>query len=415
MRKVLLTAYFFPPALASESIRSLKTVKYLPRFGLEPVILTTSKIDGRADPSLLDELPSGISVYRVASLMSGSREMLATYLRRRVRAHAPAWCKRLRKHFENYRLEWVIPAIVQGTGILKEEEIGVILSRSTPVGSHFVGLALKLLSGRPWVMDFSDPWTQNPFASPNRIVRGLEVLAERIMARLSDRIVFTSDYARLLFLKQHPDIQPDKVEVISNSFDPLDFEGLAQKKTTKFTITHVGNFYGHRSPEPFLNSLQSLRNEDRSLQILVRFIGNIGLSEAALAKYGLCDIEVLGGLPHREALSYLFQSDVLLVVDTPASGPSMFIPMKLVEYLRVGRPILALTPAKGASADVIQSTRTGIVVSPTNEQAIANAIRDLYTEYRHCGLSLNPDNEEIEKYSAEYCTAKLAQLLEKLT
>ena len=64
---------------------------------------------------------------------------------------------------------------------------------------------------------------------------------------------------------------------------------------------------------------------------------------------------------------------MLLVIDAPADD-SLFLPSKLIDYLPLGKPILGLTPLRGASADLIR--RLGYpVVAPDDEAAIAAADR----------------------------------------
>jgi len=410
LKKILLIAYYFPPMLVSESIRSMRTAKYLPHFDYDPVVLTTNAIEGKADQSLLEQLPPEVLIHRAPFIAGGNMRIQMIYLTTLMR-RLFSW-----QHFDHYKFEWLAPAIALGSRILKEERIVAILSRSTPIASHLVGLMLKLISGLPWIADFSDPWTQNPLFSCKKPIHNFEVTVERFVARLSDKILFTSPYAREMFLRQHKEIHPEKVEVIQNSFDPSDYEGLNREKTSKFTVTYAGSLYGQRSPESFFKALASLRKENVTSEILVRFIGEMGPYEDLPKKLGVDDIvEVHRVLPHKEVISYLFRSDVLLLIDAPSTGPSVFLPMKLVEYLRVGAPILALTPKQGVSADIVQSTKTGVVVHPTEELAIRNALMELYSKYTSGHIPFDPDHIQIENYSAKHCTAKLARILRELS
>jgi hypothetical protein len=65
VKKLLVIAYFFPPAGAVGVYRTLKFVKYLPEFGWEPVVLTVS--NGKFpiyDESLMKLIPEGLEVHR---------------------------------------------------------------------------------------------------------------------------------------------------------------------------------------------------------------------------------------------------------------------------------------------------------------------------------------------------------------
>lgn len=69
MKKALMIAYFFPPLGGSGVQRTLKFVKYLPQFGILPVVSTVkSGYNFAYDESLLQEVPKGVNVYRSSSL-----------------------------------------------------------------------------------------------------------------------------------------------------------------------------------------------------------------------------------------------------------------------------------------------------------------------------------------------------------
>src|SRR5512132_2126966 len=68
VRKLLVIAYFFPPAGVVGVYRTLKFVKYLPEFGWEPVVLTVSNARFPVyDESLMKLIPAGVEVHRCPS------------------------------------------------------------------------------------------------------------------------------------------------------------------------------------------------------------------------------------------------------------------------------------------------------------------------------------------------------------
>ena len=85
---------------------------------------------------------------------------------------------------------------------------------------------------------------------------------------------------------------------------------------------------------------------------------------------------------------------LLLVIDAPADD-SLFLPSKLIDYLPLRRPILGLTPLRGASADLIR--RLGYpVVAPDDEAAIAGQIEALLDlQSRPAGLAPSPMHDTV--------------------
>jgi len=65
MKKVLVIVYYWPPSGGAGVQRWLKFVKYLPQFGWQPTVITTTNGDYPAiDESLSKEVPAGIKVIR---------------------------------------------------------------------------------------------------------------------------------------------------------------------------------------------------------------------------------------------------------------------------------------------------------------------------------------------------------------
>ncbi|MDP3065858.1 MAG: glycosyltransferase, partial [Methanobacteriaceae archaeon] len=318
---------------------------------------------------------------------------------------------------------WLFPAAKKGKRILEKKDIEVLISRSSPIISHFVGLILKSLTGLPWIACFSDPWTLNQRSSNKSLFKKIyqrfnEYMELKIFSN-ADCIIFTTEYTAAPYLEKYPSILSNKVIVIPNSYDPAEFsEQDFYSKTDKFTITYTGRFYGTRSPESFLKALKLLKEEDDKIgeKIMIKLIGRLDNFDYLISKYNLNDIIcIINTIPHKEVISHLYSSDVLLLVDTLCETGSMFLPSKLIEYIHIGKPILAITSEEGSSsADVVRATRTGIVVSPQDIEGIKNGIKKFYNDYGNGNLKIKPDWDEINKYSAENCTKTLIKTIELL-
>src|SRR5215471_15620425 len=56
-KRVLVVAYHFPPAAEVGAIRPQKLVKYLPRYGWEPLVLTVEpRHNARQDPTRVEDV-----------------------------------------------------------------------------------------------------------------------------------------------------------------------------------------------------------------------------------------------------------------------------------------------------------------------------------------------------------------------
>ena len=115
-------------------------------------------------------------------------------------------------------------------------------------------------------------------------------------------------------------------------------------------------------------------------------------------------------VPYMESLKYISNADVLLLIDAPSIGPSVFLPLKLIEYLGSGNPIFGITPLEGASANLIRKLG-GIVVSPDDIDGIEKGILTLYEKYKSNDLpNCYKDKHLVDSYNAQNTTKILAEL-----
>ncbi|MCG2737894.1 MAG: glycosyltransferase [Candidatus Methanoperedenaceae archaeon] len=442
MKQILLISYNFPPIKGAETTMTMNYVKSLSKLGWFLIVLTGKSSIRANDPEGLNEISKEVKVFRVRSIEDIALDIFFHIGLVNIQAvndlssqrgpiHKANLVKSIviviltflkgMKFVPNHIAGWELFATRMGKRILRENNISAIVSRSTPITSHFIALELKKTSNLPWIACFSDPWTlaPNPPYShkflPSRFIKILNEYLERKIISSADKIVFTTKYQKDLYSEKYHDLE-DKFVVIPNSFDPNENIECCNKKENKFTIVYTGGLSGERSPEPFLKALVILKKERKKIytDIRVIFIGNLATFANLIEDYNLCDIiKVKGELHRTEALKYLTIADILLLIDAPNSILSIYLPSKLLDYIRVNKPILAITP-KGESSDVIKTTKTGTVISSYDPNDIANSILSYYNDYINGSLEVNPDFDEINKYSAEICTRKLIGIIEPL-
>ena len=116
-------------------------------------------------------------------------------------------------------------------------------------------------------------------------------------------------------------------------------------------------------------------------------------------------------VPAADAQSMAADADVLVVIDAPAERPSPFLPSKLVDYLPMRKPILAITPREGASATLVRRAG-GIVAAPDDEGGIRVALRDLVARWREGRLDVGPDFDRVAAgYDISRTTAAFSDVL----
>jgi glycosyltransferase involved in cell wall biosynthesis len=162
----------------------------------------------------------------------------------------------------------------------------------------------------------------------------------------------------------------------------------ADARSGQFVITYAGALYVGRSPLLVLEAMRRLgQTGDLTLDsVRLDIVVNDGMRQLpdgrdimdVAHEMGLAgSVQVLGPLPRPETLKRLLASNLLLLL---GHNFTVQIPGKLYEYLRTGRPILALVPA-GAQTDLLRATGGAWIVEPHDVVGVVEAVRDAYRRW----------------------------------
>lgn len=408
IRKVLMITYLFPPLFCGAG-RQIKVAKYLPSFGWLPIVLTVkkSRLETRRDETRLEEIPDSVKICRTFTLESRLLQWYIPVLLKKFLGINSKWFQ-----IPDTSIGWLPFALRMGSKIIRKEKIDLIFSTSLPNTNHLIGLILEERCKIPWVADFRDPWTQNPYLDYPKPVLKIEESMESAVIRNADKVTTINSFYTKSFALKYSDQSRAKFVTITHGFDIEDFQGTSVKAIDKFTITHVGTLYGLRRVTSFLEAISELVSENKNLKkdLKIKLIGRVGkVVKKVVQQRGLENIvEISGYVSHKKALEHLLGSSALLLV----TGSSQEITGKLPEYLGVGKPILALGAKSGTAAKIIRSTGTGLTVHPDDKSEIKNTIRHFYHLYRKDKLKTEPDANEIRKYNVRSLTRKLSEIFD---
>ena len=430
MKKALIIAYFFPPLGGAGVQRTLKFVKYLPGEGVEPVVLTVKNPSYDAfDEKMLKEIDPGIKIFKAFSfepsrIYNTLKKMLPRKKSKGGSAggeYRPGFLNRIYNFIfiPDDKIFWGIFAFLKGISIVRREKIKVLYSTSMPYSSHIAGLLLKKFTGLPWVADFRDPWASNTYAAPaTRLHDFLNKKLEAMVIKNADAVISVTAPIVEDFKRNYPKYS-EKFRLITNGFDPADFENISGKIEDKFSVVHVGTIYGAtRNPSGFLTAFDDFLSTEGVNPELCRaiFAGNmdrynLGVVEEKMKnfRHKSCFIQI-PYIAHEECIKLLYSSSVLLLVE----GESKSLTGKVFEYLAAGRPILALAAENSPVAELIRETASGTVLELTDSAKIKDCLLKLYADFKTRGLHDNKNFALIKKFSRKELTKQLAEVINSL-
>ena len=431
MRKVLIITYYWPPSGGAGVQRWLKFTKYLRNFGWEPVIYSPSNPDYPVlDTTLAIDIPEGIEQisypiwepYQFYKKFTGKKKSDKVHAGLLTHKKSSGWMEQLavwirgNLFIPDARKFWIKPSINFLRNYLVDNKVDAIVSTGPPHSMHLIALGLKKKLKVPWLADFRDPWTDIDFYKDLRI----SAFADRKHKKLELQTIKGCDSMVVVSSEMKENYEKmggQNVHLITNGFDPDDMPSAKVEPDTKFSIAHVGSLPPNRNPKVLWEALSGLCIELPNFRddLEIKLAGNIDQSVLDdLERLGLTSqLNRIEYVPHDQVGILLKQSAVLLLAINNSPNAKGILTGKFFEYLAASRPILAVGPADGDLAQILNDSGAGAISGYDDLEGIKQTIRSMYNKFINKELIVNPTG--IGKYSRKSLTAELAIILNNIT
>ena len=396
--KLLFLACYFPPVRAIGAVRTGNLARYLARLGWEVTVVTPHSYVWRA----------------VEDSERISREFEEEGIHRILTNHRWRWLEPVHLKCWDQNVGWIAGGICRtiarrlgidkNIGWIKDAEracwnlspkdVDVILASGSPFVAFRLARSLSKRLGRPYVLDYRDPWTGSPHASRPPRSATIREEASLLQGCAAVTVVSPSWGADL---DQRYGIG-GKLHVVTNGYDSSEMAAVKPHDFGHCAIVYTGIFYPPRRViSPFLAALKHLRESlnETSNEWYFHYYGaqEDHVREEA-ARFGLSDRIVLHGkVPRHEALSAVKGASLAVVivsVEEQASSEMLgMVPAKIYEAIGLGTPVLLIAPHGSDATDLL--ARTGLVKSftGTETQGMASFLKNVVG-----GQVLNPKDIE---------------------
>jgi glycosyltransferase involved in cell wall biosynthesis len=412
MQKVLMVAFHYPPFQGGSGIhRTLKFSRYLPDHGWQPIVLSAHpRAYPKVGKDLLRQIPGDLIVKR-AFAVDSARHLSVRGRYVRATALPDQW------------VSWWIGAVWWGLRLVRRYRPKVLWSTYPIATTHLIGFTLHRLTGIPWVADFRDSMTEENYPR-DKWSRESYLWIERRAVRHAARLVFTAPSTIKMYLQRYPQLTTDRCLLIPNGYDEGDFAGVETGQAASISngrairLLHAGLIYtDDRDPRAFFSALSRLKkasviNRD-NVVIDLRASGSENYYAGLLKSLGIDDVvRLLPALPHHKALEDCAAADALVLFQ--AASCNHQIPAKAYEYLRLRKPILALTPMEGDTAKLLLEVGGATIVDLAREEEIYQALPLFLSSVKNNTHSLtNSDRASLysRKRQAHHLSQCLSQVL----
>lgn len=403
--KILILAWYFPPANTIAAVRLSKMASHLIAQGHDVRVVTAR--DVRAPQGLAGDIdPARVTATTWLDVKGISGRALAAvkaYLPGRMRQRATAspdnpptgpdggyteTDRSLRRHlrelvfFPDFAMGWIPRALAAGRGLAANWSPDLVYASGPPFSTLVIGWRLAQHLRVPLISEFRDRWSDDPYYPPSRLRASLDRWLETRIVRASSGLVTVSEP----WAAQYRARFNKPVHVLYNGYDPASVDPARTDPVAggPLRLVYTGQIYpGRRDPSLLFAGLARLR--DAREDVRVAFYGTAPAHVWPLAdRYGVRDcVEVHPPVLQPEAVRRQLEADVLLLMQWQDPREQGNVPGKLFEYLGARRPILLIGLDGGVPHSFIRARGAGAIARDPDQ--VADLLRGWLAEKHQHG------------------------------
>lgn len=426
--RVLVVTYYIPPKNHIASQRMNGLCEFLSRFGWDIVVLTADHPTEFESP--YEVISTDLNKPALSRLISWYKNKIRPPVSKhddsttenssaepknsqnsveRVFGPMVRFLRNELVHYPDDKRLWENNAVEVGEEYIVNHEITCIISSSGPFTSHRIASRLNKHHDIPWIADYRDWWSQNPYKNHTNIRELFEKRMEKKTTKPANEIVTVSEP----IAKDLSELHKRNVRTITNGHDKSRFPNRDLRDN--FTILYPGQFYRKkRNPEMLFSAISHLLDEKIDPNdIQIEFYGYAEPWVNKLAdQYSVqkC-ISIRDFVPQTEILKRERESHCLLSLHWDDSRAEGVYTGKIFEYLGAERPIAAINPPYVVE-QLLEETGAG--ESFSNDVKLADWIHDQYRTFRETGeVNYEVDPTAVKKYSQQTMAKEFENLIVK--
>jgi glycosyltransferase involved in cell wall biosynthesis len=199
-----------------------------------------------------------------------------------------------------------------------------------------------------------------------------EMVATKVFTNAGTVICVSEQVAN--YVKRY--VPEEKVHVLPNGVNLSRF-AVAPSHTETFTVGFVGTLKPWHGVEVLLESFRTFyKQHPQSHLLLVGDGPEREKLEAKVEEYQLSKVVTFTGAVSPERVPYYLSQMTVAVAPYPALENFYFSPLKILEYMAAGVPVIA--SRAGQIPELLEDGVSGLLCPPGDADALALALGDLY-------------------------------------
>jgi len=413
-KEILYLSYHFPPYSNILSNRATEFSKRLMKSGFKIFVISAkNNKNAPIDKELLKAVDSPLiknaQVYNLSFSSSGMASSVKKI----------SFLKELFNIFLFFH--WLPLSFVKGSQIIRKNNIRIIYTSAPPFFSLVLGYLLKKFFKIPLVIEYRDPWSDNPYVlgDMSELTKKNYYKIEKKVLKTSDAIIAISEGLKDYLIESFPSIvQKDKIFILPNGLgiDSTLATGIDFPPSSEIVFTFTGKLYGLRDLKPLIKIVSSVKDlgklEDVSLKINIFGRYNFEYLSNLIQKYKVSEYFSLNGfIPRHECLKKISESTLTLHIGENFNYPT--ISFKVWDYLSMRKKIVYLGREDSFTARFLKENDLGFTI-PVNEHELGvKKFISLIDRLTSNQINLEVDPKQLSNYTWDKLTPKLIGIFNK--
>jgi len=353
--QILYVTHHFTPDIVAGALRAYKHTTELAKLNHKINVITSNSGNFLSDSTF--NIPNACSVTRVSGFHIPYLPAGYGYVRNFVNA-----------------------------GLKYSNEIDTILATAPTISAVIAGYKISKKINKPLVSEIRDPWLRGSNSaklekggshiSINSLQGKLFKNIQRKILTYSKKIIVTNNEIITEITKIHPELSVDKFVVVYNAAELDTIKSIRAEKFAVPTIFCSGVLYRERGIDLLIKALALTNNiqlvfagfaPEQDMRYYEKLIYDLDLRDR---------VHFLGIISPGKSIALQKGADILFVGQ---SDPKLNyqLPARTLEYMAVGKPILALAIKNSGLDNLITLHNCGQVVYSHNPSDLAAAIKHL--------------------------------------
>jgi hypothetical protein len=304
---------------------------------------------------------------------------------------------------------WFITASIAATILSIKNRPMIIYSTGGPVSAHIAAKIASFFTNIPHIAEFQDPLVHQ-YAAPGKFERHFIKNIERSILKTATVSVFLTKQAAVNAFARNP--KSNEPTFLYAGADSLQ-TAPRYTKGKFFNIAHFGSLGGSRNLEYIFRALSTMFSEypDMPGYFRLNLYGNNTRNVSKqIKKFPYREtLNINGKVTKQEAIGFMYEADVLLLIQNTDDVSFETIPSKVYEYLNTGRPIFALV-YRNSELQAMLEEMSHTVVQADDEDAIKKGLETYIDRWKQNRLQSSASESP---YTTRHAVDELIHLADR--